>query len=155
MDLTHEFCRRRRLALGLSQRELAHRAGIPQASLSLYESGKRGLSGAARDRLKKCLAVRPAVLLDKHRDAVKQVAKEHHLRGLRVFGSVAKNWDTPDSDIDLIVELDGNDDLVTRVWDFEHAVEELLTTNVDILIADPDRQVNDAQKVIEEEALEL
>ena len=55
--------RRRRLELGLSQAELADRAGIHRAYLSTVENGKRNVSIDNISRLAFALEVEPSFLL--------------------------------------------------------------------------------------------
>ena len=49
---------------GLSQAELAHRAGIPRPNLSAIERGKRDLTLRTVLALSRALGVRPGVLVD-------------------------------------------------------------------------------------------
>jgi len=42
--------------------------------------------------------------LHEQRDAIKQIADRHGVTRLQLFGSVARSEDTPDSDIDLLIE---------------------------------------------------
>ena len=41
-----------------------------------------------------------------HRDTILRLAQAHGARNLRIFGSVARGTATPDSDLDLLVELE-------------------------------------------------
>lgn len=41
-----------------------------------------------------------------HREQIVEVARRHGASNVRVFGSVARDTDGPDSDIDLLVDLD-------------------------------------------------
>src|SRR5665648_777893 len=112
-----------REAAGLSQDALAARAGTSQPAVSRYESGASSPSVETLDRL---LAVMGARLelsagasprrmdvcttrmakLRHNRDRIRLVAHRHGASKLRVFGSVARGEDGPDSDIDLLVDLD-------------------------------------------------
>ena len=49
-----------------------------------------------------------AELLHERRDAIKQIAKRHGVVSVRVFGSVARDQATSNSDIDLLVETGPN-----------------------------------------------
>jgi predicted nucleotidyltransferase len=54
-------------------------------------------------------APRRAVTLDEvraHRDAIGQLGERFGVRNIRVFGSVARSEATPDSDLDLLVDVD-------------------------------------------------
>lgn len=48
-----------------------------------------------------------ADLLDAHRGAIRELLAARGIANVRVFGSVARGEDEPSSDIDLIVELEG------------------------------------------------
>lgn len=45
-------------------------------------------------------------VLQKRRKEILAVAREHGIAKMRVFGSVARGEDTPQSDIDFLVELE-------------------------------------------------
>lgn len=49
----------------------------------------------------------PSELLRQNRQAIIDVLSRHGVKDVRVFGSVARGDDEPDSDIDLLVELQG------------------------------------------------
>ncbi len=114
--------REARLRAGLSQSELAHRAGVAQSVISMYESGRRQPAlrtlAALVDPtgLELVLELRPAPGLDRltgplgqrvlaARSQLKTVAAGYGVPGLAVFGSVARGEERPDSDVDLLVEL--------------------------------------------------
>jgi predicted nucleotidyltransferase len=62
--------------------------------------------GGARVKVE---APRRAVTLDEvraHRDAIKRLGERFGVRNIRVFGSVARGEATPDSDLDLFVDVD-------------------------------------------------
>jgi predicted nucleotidyltransferase/DNA-binding XRE family transcriptional regulator len=100
---------------GMSQRELARAAGVPQSTVSTIESGQRQpsvsmlerLLDAAGFRLETRLvnAVRPAKLLEQHKDEIAKAFTGYPVSRVWVFGSVARGDDRPDSDLDLLVEL--------------------------------------------------
>jgi predicted nucleotidyltransferase/DNA-binding XRE family transcriptional regulator len=112
-----------RESAGLSQRALAARAGTSQPAVSRYESGASSPSVATLDRL---LAVRGARLglftegpprrvdvrtpriskLPENRACICGAAHRRRAKNVRVFGSVARGQDRPDSDLDLLVDLD-------------------------------------------------
>lgn len=45
-------------------------------------------------------------LLQAKRDDILNIAAEHGARNIRLFGSTARGEDTPDSDVDLLVDAD-------------------------------------------------
>jgi len=111
-----------RLRAGLSQSELAHRAGLAQSVMSMYESSRRQPAlrtlAALVDPtgLDLVLELRPAPGLDcltgphgqrvlAGRSQLKTVAARYGVAGLAVFGSVTRGEERPDSDVDLLVEL--------------------------------------------------
>lgn len=54
-------------------------------------------------------------LLVEHRERVIAIAHEHRAASIHVFGSVARGEDTPDSDIDFLVEFLPPLNLLTRI----------------------------------------
>lgn len=100
---------------GMSQRELAQAAGVPQSTVSKIESGQRQPSVAMLERLLEATGfslqtrltntIRPSLLLNRYSDEVTKVFTRFPLAQVWVFGSVARGDDRPDSDLDLLVEL--------------------------------------------------
>ena len=115
--------RQARKRAGLSQAELAARAGVTQSVISAYESGQRQPSIPALTRLIEAagfqlmlgLRRQPGRLrglsgpvgrrVRSHRQDLIAAAAVHGVRNLRVFGSVARGEDRPDSDVDLVADL--------------------------------------------------
>jgi predicted nucleotidyltransferase/DNA-binding XRE family transcriptional regulator len=115
--------RQARKRAGLSQVELAARAGVTQSVISAYESGHRqpamaalaALVDAAGYELVVGLRQQPGHLgrlsgpvgrrVRRHRRDMIAAAAAHGIRNLRVFGSVARGEDRPDSDVDLLADL--------------------------------------------------
>jgi len=118
-----ELLRNARRGAGLSQVELARRAGVTQSVISAYESGHRqpslptlaALVEAADYELVAEVRRRPNGLsrlsgpvgrrLRRRRQDVISAAAAHGVSGLRVFGSVARGEDRADSDVDLLIDL--------------------------------------------------
>jgi predicted nucleotidyltransferase/DNA-binding XRE family transcriptional regulator len=115
--------RRARKRAGLSQAELAARTGVTQSVISAYESGRRQpavpalakLVDAAGYDLALGLRRQPGRLsrlsgpvgrrVRRHRHDLVAAAAAHGVQNLRVFGSVARGEDRPDSDVDLLADL--------------------------------------------------
>lgn len=115
--------RRARSRAGLTQSQLAAKAGITQSVISAYESGRRqptlptlaslveaagfdltiGLRRSADPlyRLTGPLGRR----VRRNRDALAAAVRAHGAANLRVFGSVARGEERPGSDIDFLVDL--------------------------------------------------
>jgi uncharacterized protein len=129
--LTAEMCRAGRALLGLSQAALAARAGVARLTVADFERAARQPIAANLAAIRSALAgsgvdLLPggAVLQDAHASvplpgtdrrlaAILRAlqANADHLRRLGVrhlsiFGSTARGTARPDSDVDLLVELD-------------------------------------------------
>lgn len=124
-----------RIAAGLSQSELARRAGVPQPNLSTYENGRRAPSEEVRRRLSEALSGRPSERIAKHRAAIRSVVAEHHAIAPRVFGSIARGEDAPGSDLDLLVEFTDEASLLDEVA-LRLALTDLLRIEVDVVAQD-------------------
>jgi transcriptional regulator with XRE-family HTH domain len=108
---------------GLSQVELAARAGVTQSVISAYESGHRQPSVPALARLIEAAGCQLTLGLRRQPDRLRRLsgpvgrqvrrhrrdliaaAAAHGVQNLRVFGSVARGEDHPGSDIDLLADL--------------------------------------------------
>lgn len=141
--------RQARREAGLPQIELASRAGVTQSVISAYESGHRQPSlptlAALVDaagyelvvrvrRLPRRLSVLSGPLGRRLRRDVVAAAAAHGVSNLRVFGSVARGQDRPDSDVDLLVDVPAGMGLLGlgRVAD---ELEEILGARVDLVPA--------------------
>ena len=69
--------------------------------------------------------------LQEQRSEILRIATEHGVRNIRVFGSVARGDDTPDSDLDLIVTLPHGADLLD-VMDLADEIASITGVRVDI-----------------------
>lgn len=147
-----ELLREARARSGLTQAQLAARAGVQQSVVSVYESGRRqpalatlaalvaatgyeldlrirrGPTGLARLRG----PVGRRVL--RHRDELVALADRHGVRILGVFGSVARGQDRDDSDVDLLVDIPTDMGLL-GVGRLEADIERLLDASVDLVPA--------------------
>jgi predicted nucleotidyltransferase len=77
-------------------------------------------------------------LLRRHRAAIIDVLTQRGADDVRVFGSVARGEDEPESDIDLLVELRGQrspgDELLT-VLELSEVLTSLVGARVDVVTA--------------------
>ncbi len=115
--------RRARLGAGLSQAELAVKAGVAQSVISAYEAGRRQPALPTLARLIDATGFELVVDIQwqprqlsrlsgpvgqlvryKRRELV-AAAAAHDVRNLRVFGSVARGEDRAGSDVDLLADL--------------------------------------------------
>jgi uncharacterized protein len=144
--------RQARKRAGLSQVELAARAGVTQSVISAYESGHRqpaipalaALVDAAGYELVMGLRRQPRHLrrlsgpvgrrVRRYRHDLVATAADHGIQNLRVFGSVARGEDRPDSDVDLLADLPPGLSLfgLGRV---EAELEDILGSRVDLIPA--------------------
>jgi predicted nucleotidyltransferase/DNA-binding XRE family transcriptional regulator len=118
--------REARVRAGLSQAELADLAGTSQSAINRYERGivepsistLRRLLRACGQQLQLKLLPTPSAsapprrernlraLLEHQRKRVLEMARGRGAINVRVFGSVAREEDTEESDIDLLVDLE-------------------------------------------------
>lgn len=140
--------RRARHVAGLSQSELAARAGTTQSVVSVYESGRRqpslpmlvSLIEAAGARLDISLAPiteHPASLADRvheNADVIHDAAAAAGMRILGIFGSVARGEDRPDSDVDLLIDVPDGVGLFA-LGRLEARLRDLLDAEIDLVPA--------------------
>jgi uncharacterized protein len=138
---------------GLTQMEVAERAGVTQSVVSAYESGHRrpalstlsSLVEATGFELEVRLRTPPRRLrsltgpigrrVRRHRAELIEAAAALGVENLRVFGSVARGQDRPDSDVDLLVDLPQGMGLL-GLGRVRAALEEILDADVDLIPAD-------------------
>lgn len=130
-DIAFELAAARRRA-GLTQSQLAARSGIHQPSISSYESGATVPRPETLARLRQALHVRPSLLIDRYREEIRALARANHATAVRVFGSIARGDDRPDSDIDLLVDFDEDASLFDLAG-LGQELETLLGRSVDIV----------------------
>lgn len=123
-----------RLAAGLTQAELAARAGTARPNIAAYESGAKTPSPEVRDRLIAAMRPRPSDALRGNEGAVLHIAARNGATRVRVFGSVAKGLDTIDSDLDLLVDL-GPSTSLFDLFHMEDEIAELLGVEVEVVSA--------------------
>jgi predicted nucleotidyltransferase len=135
----------------MSQLELAAASGIAQPNISAYESGQVTPRPETLERLFAALRPRPSVVLERLRDRVLKAAASHRIQGVQVFGSLATGHDTPDSDVDLLVQLEPGASLFDLAL-FAEEVESILGFRVDVVSA---RATSAAMPRIRAEAVPL
>jgi predicted nucleotidyltransferase/DNA-binding XRE family transcriptional regulator len=118
-----KLLREARQRAGLTQSELAVKAGVTQSVISAYESGHRQPSLPALAALVDAAGFQLATAVRPHPQRVRglsgpigrrvrrrrrdlvDIAAAHGVSGLAIFGSVARGEDRPDSDVDIMVDL--------------------------------------------------
>lgn len=156
-QLAARLLKEARTRAGLSQVELARRAGVTQSVISAYESGKRQpalptlvdlVRASGMDLI---VQVEPVPAhsgplggplgrrVEEHREALKAAAAEHGITNLRVFGSVARGDEGPSSDVDLLADF-ADDVGLFAVGRARAALEGLLGAEVDLV---PERALKD------------
>jgi predicted nucleotidyltransferase len=83
------------------------------------------------DRMK-ALKRRPSEILAEHRSETMDIARRHKVHNIRVFGSAVRGEDTPDSDLDVLVDLEPGATLFD-LSEFRLDMVELLGVEVDIV----------------------
>jgi hypothetical protein len=146
--------RRARLDAGLTQAELARRAGTAQSAVARYESGAASPSIRTLERL--LAAAGHRLVLDAQRGTPEQtdlsgarmrrlqrlrpdilrVARRYSITDVRVFGSVARGADTAGSDIDLLVEFDAGQHGALPLIGLRRELAELIGEPVDVATLD-------------------
>ncbi|CAN7362956.1 nucleotidyltransferase family protein [Pseudoduganella sp. LjRoot289] len=76
--------------------------------------------------------MKPSILFQAHRDAIRRIVEEHRACNPRVFGSVLQGSDTEDSDLDLLVDPTSETTLFD-IGAIRHELLELLGVPVDVL----------------------
>ncbi|MFW6599169.1 nucleotidyltransferase family protein [Propionibacteriaceae bacterium Y2011] len=103
MTMNGAKLRARRTTMGLSQSAAASLASVSQSNWSAHESGARPLTDTMLARLSTAIGFRPSIAARVHRDRIKEICARHRARDPRLFGSVAKDTDTVESDLDVVV----------------------------------------------------
>jgi len=165
MSIGPEMIKRARRTAGLTQAQLARRAGTAQSAVAAYESGAKTPTVDTLARLLDAtgnrLGISPAPsrsrgehlgrLVRTRRDSIIKVAAEHHASNVRVFGSVARGRTHAGSDLDLLVDMDGDASLLDQVR-LRRALVELLGIEVDVVTS---RSLLERDAAILDEAVPL
>ena len=71
-------------------------------------------------------------IVEGKREEINALVRQHHGRGVSLFGSVACGDDTESSDIDFLVEFDDGSSLFD-LMDLQEALEQLPGSSVDVV----------------------
>jgi hypothetical protein len=146
MILSARLIKESRNAAGLTQAELARRAGTSQPAIAAYESGDKVPRVATLERLLAAAGASLAVsrpgtmrgkvrlrrLLLEHREEILELAASHHAANVRVFGSIARGEEAGSSDVDLLVDMEAGRSLLDQVR-LRRALSDLLGVDVDVV----------------------
>jgi uncharacterized protein len=144
-----QILREARQAADLSQAALAVRAGTSQSAVARYESGAAIPSLATLERLMAACGVRLKLTTEpagepgelylspvrERRRELLALARRHGARNVRIFGSTARGEAGPESDVDLLVDLERGRTLLDLVA-LRREASELLGRPVDIATLD-------------------
>lgn len=116
---------------GLTQSEIADRAGTSQSAVARYESGKSSPSASTMTRLLRAAGFELEVRLKKAhasdlssdrarklrrmRGEINRLMKSAGATNVRIFGSVARGDDQRKSDVDFLVDFDTSNGLMPIV----------------------------------------
>jgi predicted nucleotidyltransferase/DNA-binding XRE family transcriptional regulator len=148
-----ELLQHARNSAGLTQQEVAQRAGTSQPAVARYEQGlalptlptlRRLLVACGRvpvistrsARRERGARIGPHErALARHRSRVIAAGRRHGARNIRVFGSIARGEEQSASDVDLLVDLAPGRTLVDLAG-FRREVAEILGVEVDAATED-------------------
>ena len=166
-----DLLKRARVSAQLSQTDVARRAGVAQSVISAYESGRREPSLSTLERLVQATGHRLVLELERSSDyppglpdtplgrrlrqrrrSILACAARHGASNVRVFGSTARGEDQPDSDVDLVVELDRKTGLFA-LEALRRELSEILGVSVDVAPSDSLRPR--VREEVEREAIPL
>jgi uncharacterized protein len=142
-----ELLRTARETAGLTQAELARRAGTSQPAVARYESGASSPSVTTLQRLLRACGHTTEVrvlrsvasdldndharIIRRHRREIGEILRRRGFHSPRVFGSTVRGTTEPDSDIDLLVTPASKLDLMALAG-AQGELEELLGVPVDL-----------------------
>lgn len=134
-----------RRARRLSQAALAKAISLDRTAVSKIESGRRRVSSLELHSIARALnlpiesffsggrkADDPLRVVRKKRSAILRIARRHGAHSIRIFGSAARGDATPESDIDLLVEMEPGRGLFAQAAMLLE-LQDLLGRNVDVV----------------------
>lgn len=143
-----EIIRTARLEAGFTQLELALRAQVTQSVISAYESGTREPSFVMLKSLVSAAGFDIEITLnpvtrthffgpvgrrvEAKRSRLRRIIAGYGAKNPQVFGSVARNEDRKNSDLDILVEIPKNMSLVD-LGELESELEEVLGVPVEVV----------------------
>ena len=133
-----DWARARRIALGLTQGQAATLAGMSRPNYVAVETGRRAAGPALHHKIATALAARPGDILDRNRRQVVAAVEQRGYTAPRVFGSVARNQDDVESDLDLLVGAGTAERDLLAVVALEGELERILTVPVDVVVEPSD-----------------
>jgi len=73
--------------------------------------------------------------INKHIEQIKRLCASNNVKSLFAFGSVLKNNLKPDSDIDLLVDIDENDPISysDKYFEIKFSLEKMFNRKIDLL----------------------
>lgn len=143
MTITIELQRIRKDA-GLTQAEVAERAGTSQPAVNRYERGEVTPSVQTLERLLEACGYQLALertegrlarLVRRERRQIIELARKRGASNVRVFGSIARNDEKVSSDVDLLVDLEPGRTLID-LSGLRLDLRELLGCDVDVATED-------------------
>ena len=91
--------------------------------------------------------------LHRQKDAIEAACRQYGARHIRVFGSVARREDGPDSDIDFLVDFPVGYDLFSQRMALAQKLEEITGRRLDLI---PEHELNrHVKEAVLREAVEL
>ncbi len=144
IQVTAQLVRQFREHAGVTQTELARCSGMAQSAISDYERGRKEPSLSTLQRLAAAVeldtelsysAAPPATslrALRRQRKGILKVCERYGASNPRIFGSIARGDSRPDSDVDLLVDLEAGRTLFDLAGLHDDLVD-LLGREVDIL----------------------
>jgi len=76
--------------------------------------------------------MKPSIALKSNRDAIREIVASHHAANARVFGSVLREQDSDESDLDLLVDVTPDTTLMD-IGAIRAELRQLLGVRVDVL----------------------
>jgi predicted nucleotidyltransferase/DNA-binding XRE family transcriptional regulator len=146
MTLASRLIKEARSRAGLTQAELAERAGTSQPTIAAYESGDKVPNASTLERVLAATGTTLVAsrrrsggtsgslgrLLKDNRAEIAEIARRHGAHNVRVFGSVARGEETDTSDVDLLVDMDPGSSLLDQVR-LRRELATLLGVEVDLV----------------------